>query len=120
VLAFAEVGIALSFQGQGADEVGLVESVDARLLAEATGGAAPGAERLALGTVVVRVDPRYFRPTEVAALLGDASKARNRLGWKPAVSFGELVHEMVWADLAGAQLDELCRREGFRVLGNGE
>ena len=67
------------------------------------------------GTVLVRVDPRYFRPTEVASLIGDASKARERLGWQPTITFDELVHEMVRDDLAVAQRDELCRAQGFRV-----
>ena len=63
----------------------------------------------------MRVDPRYFRPTEVTDLLGDASKARQRLGWEPTVTFPELVAGMVWSDLAEAQRDELCRQGGFRT-----
>jgi len=118
--AFAEVGIDLTFRGRGTDEVGLVESVDGQLLGAATRGVARGAGKLTPGSAVVRVDPRYYRPTEVAALLGDAGKARAQLGWEPTVSFAELVREMVRADLAEAQRDELCGREGFRVLGNGE
>jgi GDPmannose 4,6-dehydratase len=64
---------------------------------------------------VVKVDARYYRPTEVGNLIGDASKARERLGWEPAISFDELIHEMVWDDLLEAQGDELLRAEGFRV-----
>jgi GDPmannose 4,6-dehydratase len=67
------------------------------------------------GKCIVAVDPRYFRPTEVETLLGDPSKAREKLGWRPRVKFHELVAEMVREDLATAQRDELCRREGFRV-----
>ena len=63
----------------------------------------------------MKVDPRYFRPTEVASLIGDASKARERLGWQPEIGFEQLVHEMVWEDLAEARKDELARASGFRV-----
>jgi GDPmannose 4,6-dehydratase len=76
--AFAQLGVALAWRGQGADE----EGVD-----------------VATGAVRVRVDPRYFRPTEVDVLVGDASKARDRLGWRPEIDFDTLVAEMVAADL---------------------
>ena len=67
------------------------------------------------GKVIVRVDPRYFRPTEVDTLLGDSSKARQKLGWKPECSFGQLVKEMVAADLEIAKRDAVVAREGFRT-----
>ena len=124
--AFAEVGINLAFKGRGLDERGIVASVDRALLERARNGYGPAdgsaeADREpAPGQVLVRVDPRYFRPTEVMTLLGDSTKARERLGWEPTVRFPELVHEMVWADLAEAQRDELCRQGGFRVMGNTE
>jgi GDPmannose 4,6-dehydratase len=65
------------------------------------------------GKVIVAVDPRYFRPTEVETLLGDASKAQRELGWTPRTSFDELVREMVEADLKAAQRDALALRHGF-------
>jgi GDPmannose 4,6-dehydratase len=68
------------------------------------------------GRTVVAVDPRYFRPAEVETLLGDPTRAETKLGWKAKVSFQQLVAEMVDEDLKGAQRDELCRREGYRVL----
>ncbi len=120
--AFAEAGIGLAFGGKGLDEVGVVDALDPDLLARARNGggaqaaAAPaGAEGLTPGRVLVRVDHRYFRPTEVANLIGDAAKARDRLGWRPRIGFDELVHEMVWKDLDEARKDELIRAGGFRV-----
>ena len=62
------------------------------------------------------VDPRYFRPTEVETLLGDASKARKKLGWTPKISFEELVTEMVREDLKSAERDELIKREGYKAM----
>ena len=64
---------------------------------------------------MLRIDPRYFRPTEVASLIGDATKARERLGWQPTVYFDELVAEMVRCDLVDARGDELLRTCGFTV-----
>jgi GDPmannose 4,6-dehydratase len=63
----------------------------------------------------VRVDPRYFRPTEVETLLGDATKAKTKLGWTPKISFNELVSEMVREDLKGAERDELVKKHGYEV-----
>jgi GDPmannose 4,6-dehydratase len=74
----------------------------------------------AAGQCVVAVDPRYFRPTEVETLLGDASKARERLGWTPKISFQELVSEMVREDFKTAQRDELMKRHGYTALNNHE
>ena len=67
------------------------------------------------GAVIVRVDPRYYRPTEVSTLLGDATTARQRLGWSPAHSFRELVREMVREDLSQAQRIDVLRAGGFAV-----
>ncbi len=119
--AFAEIGVAMRFEGERADEVGVVDAVDAGLLARARSGYGPGAldagsvEPIAPGRVLVRVDPRYFRPTEVASLLGDATKAREVLGWTATIDFAKLVREMVWEDLGEAQRDELCKAQGFAV-----
>lgn len=89
--AAAELGMVISWRGSGVDEVG----VDSR------------------GRSVVRVDPRYFRPTEVETLLGDPAKAREKLGWVPETSFHDLVAEMVREDLRSAERDELVKRHGF-------
>jgi len=91
-LAFKEVGINVAWQGEGVDEKGLDSGT---------------------GKVLVAVDPGYFRPTEVNELLGDASKARDVLGWQPTISFRELVRRMVVADLREAERQLLCRNAGF-------
>jgi GDPmannose 4,6-dehydratase len=72
------------------------------------------------GDVVVRVDSRYFRPTEVETLLGDATKAREKLGWSPKISFDELVAEMVESDLRIAKRDALIQREGYQAFSYNE
>ena len=110
-IAFAQAGIDLRFEGSGVDEKAIVESVQ-----EVEGlkaACAPGAE-------VLSVDPRYFRPTEVETLLGDASKARERLGWQPRVGFAELVTEMVREDLALARRDKNSRDHGFKTFDHHE
>jgi GDPmannose 4,6-dehydratase len=92
--AFAEIGITIEWRGSGVEEQG----IDA-----------------ATGRVMLEVDPRYFRPTEVDLLLGDPAKARQRLGWQPKVGFAELVKMMVAFDIKEAERDLLCARQGFRV-----
>ncbi len=113
--AFAEIGLGLVIRGTGVDEQGILDSVDEALLSRVLTGEYPATvsscETLKPGMVLVRVDRRYFRPCEVSALLGDASKARRYLGWEPSVPFPEIVRDMVLADLAGV------RRETFTVEG---
>ncbi|MDW7646347.1 MAG: GDP-mannose 4,6-dehydratase [Desulfuromonadales bacterium] len=105
--AAGELGIKLRWEGEGVDEVGIVDSVS---------NATPLTPNPSLGDVIVRVDPRYFRPTEVETLLGDPTKAKEKLGWVPKTSFQELVSEMVRADLDEARRDELCRSHGFSTF----
>ena len=94
-LAFAELGIDIDWSGTGVDEVGT---------------------NRATGNVIVRVDPRYFRPTEVDLLLGDASKARRILGWAPRITLHELVKMMVESDLKQARRDKLLADNDFDVM----
>jgi GDPmannose 4,6-dehydratase len=110
-IAFAEAGVDLAFEGEGLDEKGIVTSVR-----EVDGVTAPCAP----GTEVVTIDPRYFRPTEVDAPLGDASKARDVLGWQPRVGFGDLVSEMVREDLDLARRDKQAREHGFKTFDHHE
>jgi GDPmannose 4,6-dehydratase len=112
---FRHVGIGIEWKGQGVKERGIIKSLS-KVTHHSTLNTQPGHHDLKVGDVLIQVDPRYFRPTEVETLLGDASKARKRLGWKPRVSFKELVEEMVKADLIEAEREHLCKREGFSVM----
>jgi GDPmannose 4,6-dehydratase len=105
----AELGMTLRFEGSGVDEVALVDSL--------AGNRSSGART---GQTIVRVDPRYFRPTEVETLLGDPTKARDKLGWSPRISFAELVSEMVDADYESARRDALVKEAGFRAFDHNE
>ncbi len=99
VAAGSLLNMKIEWKGEGVDEVG----IDTRT-----------------GRTVVRVDPRYFRPTEVETLLGDATKARQKLGWSAEVSFSELVSEMVASDLEEAKRDAMVAKEGFKVYSHHE
>jgi GDPmannose 4,6-dehydratase len=109
--AAAHLGITLDWQGSGIDEVGVIAGLSPSPLRAEAASLKPGA-------VIVRVDPRYFRPAEVDTLLGDPSKAREKLGWSPRTLFAELVAEMVQEDVALAARDALLHREGFKVCHN--
>ena len=98
LLAASFLGMDIQFQGSGVEEKGIDSA----------------------GNLVVAVDPRYYRPTEVETLLGDASKARRELGWKPRVQFRELVEEMIQEDLKLAEKDALAKRHGYAVFNQHE
>jgi len=91
-VAAKEIGIKLKWKGKGIKETG----IDAES-----------------GRVIISIDSRYFRPTEVETLLGDSTKAREKLGWTPKISFEELVKEMITHDLQEAEKDYLLHKEGF-------
>ena len=93
-----ELGISIRWEGKGVEEKGFDEN----------------------GNCIVQVDPRYFRPTEVETLLGDATRARERLGWTPRIGFKDLVREMVREDLKDAERDELIQNHGFKIFDHHE
>jgi GDPmannose 4,6-dehydratase len=97
--AFHEVEVEIAWEGKGIDEIG---------------------RNAVTGKTVVQIDPRYFRLTEVEFLLGDPSKAKEKLGWETKISFEGLVKIMVKQDLKGAKKDQLCKEEGFRTYNNFE
>jgi GDPmannose 4,6-dehydratase len=103
-MSAAEAGITLEFHGEGVDEVATVHAVDPAL--------APAVKP---GDVVIRIDPRYFRPAEVETLLGDPSKAMEKLGWKPEITVEEMCAEMVASDLEEAKRHALLKAHGHHV-----
>jgi len=104
--AAAELGMKLSWSGQGVDEVGVL--------------AETGRSHCTVGQTIVRVDPRYFRPAEVETLLGDPTKAREKLGWVPKTTFAQLVSEMMREDYRLAQRDVHVKAAGFKAFSYNE
>jgi GDPmannose 4,6-dehydratase len=102
--AAAELGIAVAFSGEGESEVGTVAAVSGD---KAT---------CKVDDLIVRVDPRYFRPTEVQALLGDPSKAKQKLGWTSTTTLAGLVREMVDSDYVAAKRDSLVKKAGYQAF----
>ena len=94
-----QLGISIRWEGKGVEEKGINEENN---------------------KIIVAVDPGYFRPTEVDNLLGDASKAKEKLGWEPRISFQQLISEMVIEDMKEAQKDNLCRQEGYKTYDHFE
>jgi GDPmannose 4,6-dehydratase len=103
-IAAHELGIKLAWQGQGINEYGVVIQV--------SGNYTPA---INLGDIIIRIDPRYFRLTEVETLLGDPRKAKEKLGWQPQISFAEMVKEMIEYDLDQARRHALLKNSGFQV-----
>jgi GDPmannose 4,6-dehydratase len=99
-----ELGIILKFQGSGIDEIGIVESI--------IGDNAPNVK---VGDVIVRIDSRYFRPAEVETLLGDPTKAKEKLGWIPQITVQEMCSEMVCEDLKNAKRHALLKSHGYEM-----
>ncbi|MDH3648058.1 MAG: GDP-mannose 4,6-dehydratase [Saprospiraceae bacterium] len=106
--AFEQIGVKISFQGSGVQEVGVVESTTAEEV------------KLAPGREIIAVDPNYFRPTEVDMLIGDASKARKQLGWEPKYSVDTLIEEMVQNDLELFRKEKHLKDAGFSVTNASE
>ena len=102
--AAAELGITVAFSGDGESEVGTVAAVSG------------DKSSCKVGDVVMRVDSRYFRPTEVETLLGDPGKAKRKLGWTPATTLAELVREMVESDYVAAKRDSLVKQAGYQAF----
>lgn len=106
--SFSHAGIEIEFEGKNENERGIVASVR------------DSASNLKPGDVVVEIDKKYFRPTEVDVLLGDATKARNKLGWAPSYTLDDLIKEMVDSDIAIFKQEALLRKSGYRTLNRFE
>lgn len=110
--AALRLGVTVEFSGEDDQEIGTVTRID-----EVAG---KSLAKCKPGDVIVRVDPRYYRPTEVETLLGDPTKAREKLGWTPRTTFEELVNEMVDADFESARRDHMVKEAGFKIYNHHE
>ncbi len=111
-MTFAELGIEIEFSGKDEHERGVIIDIDEEKVAEL----ALNRDALSFGKTVVKVDPQYFRPTEVELLIGDASKAREKLGWNPQYDLQALVSDMVQSDLHQVKKDDYLQKGGFKTL----
>ncbi|TVR15943.1 MAG: GDP-mannose 4,6-dehydratase [Balneolaceae bacterium] len=112
-MAFEEVGISLSFKNKGKEEIGVIEKIVAV-------GDINAAQNVSVGDVLIKVDPRYFRPTEVELLIGDPSKAKSKLGWEPIYNLNMLVNDMVAADVDLFRQQQTLIKNGYTVLKQAE
>ena len=113
--SFDKLGIKLKWQGEGKNEKGVIAAIQPASLLDKYAKHGQPAD-LKDGKVLIAIDHRYFRPTDVETLLGDPTKAREKLGWKPEISFDEMIQEMVIYDLNDASREALCRKKGFAVV----
>jgi len=109
VMSAYELGVRIIFEGSGVDEIGIVDSV-----------LSDKASNVKNGDVIVRIDRKYFRPTEVETLLGDPAYARQKLGWEPEITIGQLCAEMISEDLANAQKIAFLKKHGHSTLVGNE
>lgn len=116
--SFKALGIRIAWQGRGVEEIGIVAEIPDLEELDLRNGTYISSPKV--GDTIVKIDARYFRPTEVDFLLGDPSKANKKLGWKPDTSFEELVHLMVEEDLKQAERDNLAKNQGFPVYNHCE
>lgn len=121
VMAFEEVGMSIDFKGEGVEEVGILDAVNEDVFYKATGLNWKHTKvRDLMHSVIVKVDPRYFRPTEVGLLLGDPTKAYKKLGWKPKYNLPMLVKEMMESDIKLFQKDLHLIKNGHKVISREE
>lgn len=114
------IGVTLRWEGSGVDEKGIVSEIDTTVFKSLHSAAKNFVNSMSVGDVIVEVDPRYFRPTEVETLLGNPAQAKEELGWVPKISFEEMVVEMVQEDFVLAFKDKICQDNGFKVCDYNE
>lgn len=115
-MAFEEIGVGIRFKGEGIDEVAIIESIDEGLFVKKVGDAYLENFKKRVGEEVVGVDPQYFRPTEVELLIGDATKARTRLGWEPEYSLAALIEGMMKNDIKLMKKESYLKEGGYKIL----
>lgn len=115
-MAFEEIGVGIRFKGEGIDEVAILESIDEELFVKKVGDAYLENFKKRVGEEVVGVDPQYFRPTEVELLIGDATKARTRLGWEPEYSLAALIEDMMKNHIKLMKKESYLKEGGYKIL----
>lgn len=115
-MAFEEIGVGIRFKGEGIDEVAIIESIDEGLFVKKVSDAYLENFKKRVGEEVVGVDPQYFRPTEVELLIGDATKARTRLGWEPEYSLAALIEDMMKNDIKLMKKESYLKEGGYKIL----
>ena len=116
-MSFREIGIELEFTGKGKNEKGIISSINNDIFESST---CHKSDHLKKGQVLVEVDPRYFRPTEVELLIGDPKKAKEKLGWEPEYNLNKLVSEMVQSDVDLFRKDRFLKEHGYEIINSCE
>jgi GDPmannose 4,6-dehydratase len=114
--AFKEIGIIIEFTGKGVDETGTITAIDAKVFVEKIGEEYLASIQKRIGEKVVKIDPKYFRPTEVELLIGDATKARTKLSWEPKYTLDTLIEDMMTSDVKEMKKEAYLKDGGYRIL----
>ncbi|MDR1370342.1 MAG: GDP-mannose 4,6-dehydratase [Dysgonamonadaceae bacterium] len=115
-MAFKEIGVTVAFSGTGIDELGTIVAVDEPIFNDKVGNHYCESFKKRIGETVVKVDPQYFRPTEVDLLIGDSTKARERLGWKPYYTLPLLIKDMMDSDVKEMKKEAYLKEGGYKIL----
>ncbi|MDL2224145.1 GDP-mannose 4,6-dehydratase [Bacteroidales bacterium OttesenSCG-928-M06] len=114
--AFQEIGIVIDFKGEGANEIGTIVEIKENTFVEKIGENYLNSMKSRIGEGIVKVDPKYFRPTEVDLLIGDATKAQTKLGWKPQYTLDSLIEDMMTSDVKEMKKEAYLRDGGYRIM----
>jgi GDPmannose 4,6-dehydratase len=114
--AFKEIGVIVEFRGEGANETGEIIAIDKNVFVDKIGEPYLAAIQNRIGEKVVKVDPKYFRPTEVELLIGDATKARTKLSWEPQYTLDTLIEDMMASDVKAMKKEAYLRDGGYRIM----
>lgn len=114
-MAFAEIGMEIVFKGEGVDETGVLNSIEEKMFCDKVDECSYAKLKKRIGEAIVGVDPQYFRPTEVELLIGDATKAKERLGWAPRYTLSALIEEMMLSDLQLMKKESYLREKGYKI-----
>jgi GDPmannose 4,6-dehydratase len=114
--AFKKIGVIVVFKGEGANETGVIEDIDADTFVKKIGEPYLNPLKQRIGEEIIKVDPQYFRPTEVELLIGDATKARTKLSWKPEYTLDTLIEDMMRSDVIEMKKEAYLKEGGYRIL----